>query len=123
MHVERGQRARVIEHDTDLRLKMEDSSRESWHGLGRRTDDPIAVHSKMRVKDAPVIEVNELVLPSTLDGADARTDQGTQRAARQSAAQGGMQRARAPQRSPFDRRAEESRGAFDFGKLRHELSR
>ena len=123
VHVDRGQRARVIEHDAGIRLEMEDRSRESWHRLGRRTDDPISVHSKMHVKDATVIEMNELVFPSTLDGGHSRTGEGTQRAARQASSQGRMQHACASQRRPFDRRAEESRGAFDFRKLRHELSR
>ena len=77
----------------------------------------------MHVKDAPVIQMNELMLPSTLHRAYARTGQRAQGAARQASSKGRVQHARTPQRFPFDRRAEESRGAFDFGKLRHELSR
>ena len=102
---------------------MKHGTRESWHRLGRRSDDPIPVHSKMHMQNAPVIEVNELVLPSTLDGAHSRTGERTERTAGQAPAQGRMQYARATQRSPLDRRAEESRGAFDFGQLGHELSR
>ena len=102
---------------------MEDSAREAWHRLRGRSDDPITVHAEMNVKDTPILEVNELMLPSPLDRTYARTAQRTQGAARQPSSESRVQHAGAHQRSALDRRAEESRGAFDFGKLRHELSR
>jgi len=77
----------------------------------------------MNVKDTAVLEVNELMLAASLDRADSRAGQRAERPAGQASSQRRMQHAGAQQRSPFDRRAEESRGAFDFGKLRHELSR
>ena len=123
MDVDRGEGARVIEDDTDVRLKMEDGTREARHRLRHRSDDPISVHSEMHVKDTRIFKMNELMLPSTLDRLDSRTGQRTQRAARQPSSQGRVQHARGEQRPAFDRRAEQSRGAVDFGKLRHERSR
>jgi len=123
MDIDRGQRAGVFEHDTDLLLEMKDGTRKARHRLGRRSNDPVSVHSEVHVQNTPIIEMNELMLSSTLDGAHPGTGERAQRASRQSPPQSRVQHARALQRPPFDRRAEEPRGAFDFGKLRHELSR
>src|SRR5689334_1466382 len=101
---------------------MEDGSREARHWLRHGFNDPISVHAKMHMKDTPVIEMDELMLPSTLDRTYARAGQRAQRTAWQPSSQRGVQHARAPQRPALDRRAEESRRAFDFGKLRHALS-
>lgn len=76
----------------------------------------------MHVKDTSVFEMNELMLTPALDRTYSRTGKGTQCAARQPSTQRRVQRARAEQRPSFDRRAQKSRGAFDLGKLRHELS-
>lgn len=123
MDVDRGESARVIEDDTDVRLKTEDGSREARHRLRHRSDDPISVHSEVHVKDTPIFEMNELMLPATFDRAYARTGERAKSTASQSSSQGGVQHACAPQRLPFDRRTKEARRAFDFGKLRHERSR
>jgi hypothetical protein len=77
----------------------------------------------MNVKDTAVVETNELMLSSPFDRAYSRAGKRAQRTARQPSPQRRVQHAGTQKRLSFDRQAEQSRGAFDFGKLRHELSR
>lgn len=121
--VDRRQRARVIQHDTHFWIEMENGPGEARHRVRRRANDPVSVHPEVDVQDATILEVNELMLPAPLDRAHPRTGQRSECAAGETPPQRRVQRAGTAQRSPFDRRAEESRGAFDFGKLGHELSR
>jgi hypothetical protein len=123
MDIDRRQRARILEYNPNLRSEMEDGTRESGKRLRCRSDDPISVHAKVNVKDTAIVETNELVLPSPFDRAHSRTGERAQRTARQPSPQRWVQYAGTQQRLSFDRHAKKSRGAFDFGKLRHELSR
>jgi len=123
MDIERRQRARVIQYDSYLGIEMEDGTREARHRLRRRFDDPIAVHAEMHMKDAAVIETNELMLPPPLDRTHARTGERTQRSAWEASSQRRVQYARAQQRPAFDRHAKASGSTLDFRKLGHQLSR
>ena len=73
----------------------------------------------MNVKDAPVLEVNQLMLTASFDLADTRSTQRAQRSRRHSSPKRRVKHFHALDDRVLDGGAQRGSGSFDFGKLRH----
>jgi hypothetical protein len=74
-HIERGKRARIDEPDSRAVVELHDSPRKSRWRSRCAVHDPVARHTKVRMKGAPVLEVQELMLAATFDAIDANADE------------------------------------------------
>jgi hypothetical protein len=117
--VERGQRARILQHDALTTGEMKDGAGESRQRLRRSADDPIPVHPEVNMYHASVVEMHQLMFATALDGANARPGKCSKRSAAKTTLERSMQDIDALERLAFDRVAQETNGSFDFGEFGH----
>src|SRR5215207_1838664 len=75
MYVDRAQRAGIDEDERAAILEIQDGAGEARKLLRARGEHPIAVHAEVGVENAPIVEVEELMLPASFDARDPRPDQ------------------------------------------------
>jgi hypothetical protein len=114
VHLERAEGARIHEHETRAVVEVEHGAREPRQlGIGAPMF-PIAVHAKVHVHDAPVIQMKELVLAPSLNARDARADERTKDRGSHATPEGGMQQASTNDRAPPRAATQHVHGGFDF---------
>ena len=72
MKIERAEGARIVQHDACLVGEHDRGAREARQWIGGAIQVPVARHSKVGVQHAAVVEMDELVFASPLDGTYAR---------------------------------------------------
>lgn len=72
MKIERAEGARIVQHDARLIGEHDRGASEARQWIGGAIQVPVARHAKVSMQHAAVIEMNELVLASPLDGTNAR---------------------------------------------------
>jgi hypothetical protein len=123
VHVERRQRARILQHDAFTAGKMKNGTGESRQRLRGSSDDPIAVHPEVDMYNASVLEMQQLMFPPALDGANARAGECSKGATGKATLERRVQDIDALERLAFDRGTQETNGSFHFGELGHSGAR
>lgn len=123
IHANRAQfdsteRPGIVEHDARSVIEAQARPRISRdEDVGR--EHPVASHSKVRVKDATVFEVDQLVFPPATDPGHSRTDHRTELTRTQATPERGMVQVQRDDPPADQMTPERHDGAFDFGKLGH----
>ena len=95
MHVDRTEGARVDEDERAAVVEVEHGAREARQLDARLGQHPIAVHAEVRVHDSTVVQMQQLMLATSLDASDARTDERSQLCRLEPAAERRMEHAHA----------------------------
>jgi hypothetical protein len=90
MKRQRRQCAAVVELDPCTVAELDHCSRESVDFVADGGNQPVAVHSKVRVKNGAIVEVHELMLSSSLDPRDSSLTQSSRCCVGKLAKNGGM---------------------------------
>src|SRR3954464_9182567 len=104
MNVERWTRPRNIQYHARCVRKGKDRASESRSRIRDRADQPISIHAKVHMDDAAILEVNELMLPATLDATNAGADESPQDTTSEAATKSWMQHLHPRQDASLDRR-------------------
>ena len=94
--------------------KLEHGTRKAWKLVGRHSDLPIAVQSKMHVKHASVGEMQQLMLAASLHSLDLRAGQRPHARRGESPAQRRMKKAYSSNGSSLRSAAKHTHRGFDF---------
>jgi hypothetical protein len=115
MQVDRAERSRVDEDERASVVEVERSAREARQRRTNLGERPITVHTKVRMEHATIIEVEQLMLATSLHASDARADERTELCGCESATQGRMEQARARDGTANGTCAQHLHRGFDFG--------
>ena len=122
MQVDRAERARVDEDERRRIVEIDGGAREARQRSGGFRERPIAIHAKVGVQHATIVEMQQLMLAATLDACDPRAGERAQLRRREPALQRGMQQPHAFDRASSRARAEEFQGGFHLGQFGHRTS-
>jgi hypothetical protein len=90
VNVEGRERTGVIEHHPGAGREVDDDASESRQRIVRATDLPVAVHPEVHVHHPTIIEVDQLMLSTSLDITHTGASQRSQHARRYAAPQRGV---------------------------------
>ncbi len=119
MQLERTERAWIVEHHASAVVERERGARETWQWICRAVDVPVAGHAKVRLEDAAVVQVDELMLAAALDVVHASSAQRAQTAGGQASPQSWVEQVGTRDGAAGENRSQPTDCTLDLGQFGH----